>query len=238
MEELLARLAALERENARLKARAAIENLAAEYQDLMLSGQMLRIADTLWSNDEDVRLEYTSSGIYEGQAALRYFYDKDAKPGHLDAYQLTTPHITISDDAISARGVWGMIGAESDVGELMPGSTRSPVQEKLLSSTDAEGRGYRAEWVWQRLEMELKNENGTWKIRALHIHELFRCPYDQSWVAWAKERQATDAYRTDELFTPDSATDAEKRPPEFNASFATSRHWQYDLDALPPYSLL
>lgn len=238
MDELTARLEALERENALLRARAEIENLAARYQDLVLSAQGLRILHELWSDKPDIRLEYAHSGVYEGPERVFFYYDKAPAPGRFSVYQLTTPHIEIFPDGLSARGVWSVIGAESDAGELGPLPPASAFERALLSSRDGLGRVYRAEWLWQRLEMLLRKEDGSWRIYSLHIHELFRCPYDRSWVDWALERQKTDGMRTDAYFTPASVPEEQQRPPEFNASFASTRHWQYAPDALPPEELL
>lgn len=238
MDELLARLDALKKENARLRARAEIENLAAKYQDLALSCQGMRILSELWSQQPDIRLEYAHSGVYEGPDRVCFYYDKAPTAGRLEVYQLTTPHIEVSPDGLSARGVWSVIGAESDAGELGIFPPETSVQRALLSSEDGMGRRYRAEWLWQRLEMLLRVENSEWRIYSLHIHELFRCPFDRSWVEWALERQKTDGLRTDAYFTPASVPEEQQRPPEFNASFATTEHWQYSPDAVPPRGIL
>ncbi len=238
MDELITRIEALERENALLRARAEIENLAAKYQDLTLSCQGMRILSELWSHQPDIRLEYAHSGVYAGHERVCFYYDKAPAAGRFEVYQLTTPHIEISPDGISARGVWGVIGAESNAGDLGNVPPKTSVERALLSSEDGLGRRYRAEWLWQRLEMMLRIENGEWRIYSLHIHELFRCPFDQSWVEWALERQKTDGLRTDAYFTPASVPEEEQRPPEFNASFATTEHWQYAPDAMPPKGLL
>ncbi len=238
MDDLLYRIEALEMENARLRARAEIENLAAKYEDWTLSCQGMRILNELWSRKGDVRLEYAHSGVYEGIERISFYYDKTPAAGRFDVYQLTTPYIEVSADGLHARGVWSVIGAESDAGEVGGQVPRTIAERALLSSEDEMGRRYRAEWLWQRMEMLLRVENGQWKIYSLHIWELFRCPFDRSWVDWALERQATDGLRTDAYFTPAGVPEEQQRPPEFNASFATTEHWQYSPDTLPPRGIL
>jgi hypothetical protein len=238
MDEIISRIEALERENARLRARAEVQNVAARYADLMLSGQSRRVLPELWSSDEGIRLEYCASGVYEGRERIEFFFDKEPTAGKFSAYQLTTPYIEIAEDGLSARGVWGVIGAESDAGERGPNPPQTAAQRAILSSEDGDGLRYRAEWVWQRMEIVFRLEGGAWRIFSMHVHELFRCPYDESWVTWAEKRWETDGLRLDALFDPAGVPDGEKRPPEFNASFATTRHWQYSPDAPPPYGVV
>ncbi len=237
MEELLIRMEKLEKELAALRARTQIEDLGARYADMMLAGDSRKILEELWVSDGDIRFETGSSGVYEGER-VRFFYDKEAVPGRFIALQLTTPYIKTDEEARNARALWMVIGAECDAGELGCIPPKDEMEKALLSSEDKNGKRYKAEWFWQRMEALLVQENGAWKIRSLHMREIFRTPYDKSWVEWADVRQLTDGLRTDALFTPASASEEELRPPEFNASYATTDHWQYRTDALPPKRLI
>ncbi len=238
MEELLRRIEALEKENARLRARAEIEDLGARIADLTLCFRGDRIADELWSHSEDIRIEVGASGIYEGRQRVGWYYDKAPKAGRFAAVQLTTPHIGIDEDGQTAHALWMVIATEGDAGELGPEPPKNSVERELLSSTDNNGRRYRCEWVWQRMELSARREDGVWKVFSLHLWELFRSPYDESWVSWSSKRAPADGLRSESQFIPDSAAPAERRPPEFNASFASTGHWQYQTDALPPEPLL
>lgn len=237
MDDIRLKLEILEKENAVLRSRGQIENLGARYADMNLSCRCREIFDELWADDPEIRLEIGSSGVYEGER-VRFYYRKDAVPGRFVAMQLTTPHIVIKENPDYAEANWMVTGAETDAGDLGLCPAKDLAEREILSSEDEKGRRYRAEWFWQRMEMKLKKQNGEWKIFSLHIREIFRCPYDKSWVLWAKERQETDGLRTDEMFIPSDASEEELRPPEFHASYASTDHWQYDTDAFPPKGLL
>lgn len=227
------RLDALEQELARRRDREEIENLAARYQHYWTAGQGGRIVDELWARRaEDVSSEVGPSGVYIGLERLASYYQKEAAAGRLTVHTMTTPDIQVAGDGRTARGLWLSIGSESDAGELGEHPPKTLQERLLLTSRDSQGRAYRAEWVWQKFAVDFLREDGRWKLWHLHVYELFRCPYQTDWVAFSSQRQALDGLRTDTLFTPDRLPPP-GAPREFNATEASTFHWQYAVDAVP-----
>ncbi len=233
MSDLERRLEALEARLAAAEARQEIAGLMGRYALWYSAGQGGRIVRELWSQAEDVGVEYGASGVYDGLWKVKTFYLKEAVPGRLDTVAFSSPAITLDPAGASARGSWTAFATQTDAGELgsapvPPGSNR----RVLFTSRTADGRGYRAEVLLQHYEVEFRREGGDWKIRRLRVGEYFRCPWDRDWVAFARERFDTDGVWLESLFETSMPL-----PPEAHGenlpSRPTSRHWQYTLDGLP-----
>lgn len=231
-EALLSRLDMLERELRRVSDRDEIENLISTYQYFFSAGLGERIVSELWAHStDDVSNEFGASGVYEGLRKLATYYEKDLVPGRYSVHAMTTPCIEVYGD--TAQGLWTSIGTETDAGEL---GSRPPenVQERmLLTSETADGKAYKSEWVWQRYIVDFIREDGGWRIQRLHACEILRCPFDESWVTFAEKRFALDGIRIDAEYTSNKPYPPDV-PHENHASRATSYHWQYTTDALPP----
>lgn len=229
-EKLAQRLEALEQRVSLLEDKAAIENLMAKHNYYFSAGQGRRIVPELWTKDEKASLEYGASGVYGALWKVLTFYVNDEVPGRFATFTAANQWLSVAGDGRTARGVWMVVGTETDAGDL---SGRPPAQDDqrqvLLSSQTPSGERYRAEVLLQKHEARFVKEDGCWKIHDLHIGEYFRCPAGSDWVACAKTRQVTDGMWLEYLFeTPDPLPARENLP-----SGATTWHWQYDVDALP-----
>lgn len=231
-----ARLEAMERRLSALEDREQIQDLMAKHNFFFSSGQGRRIVPELWSKSDEASLEYGASGVYRNLWKVRTFYVNYDTPGRLLTFAAANRWLTVSEDGQRARGVWMVLGTESDAGDL--GSVppaQNDQRRVLLSSRDEAGRAYRAEVLFQKHEAEFRKEEGVWKIFRLHISEFFRYPAGRDWVSYAKERQVTDGMWLEYFFdTPDPLPFIENLP-----NGPTTYHWQYDTDALPelPFAL-
>ena len=231
MDELLSRLDALEREVQALRDRQALYGLLSEYEHLATSGQSLRIFEQLWASGEDVTMEWGPSGVYRGRMSVTFFYDKDPQPGRFAAWSLSTPYLTLDGDR--AAGVCTATVMETDAGDLGPRPPKDLAERRLMSDT-LDAAQFRAEWLRARMEFSFRREADGWRICALRVGELLRAPNRGDWVTFSQTRVPTDGLRTDALFLPSHIPPMPQNPPEFHASRASSRFWQYTPAALPP----
>ena len=215
----------------RLEARGEIEDLLGEYLHLRMAGDGQGILDRIWSGREDIRIEYGASGPYQSRAKVATFYQKDHLPGKFTLMQANTPVIRVARDGRSARGLWMVLGAETDAGDLGPEPPADPNRRALLSSQTPEGKAYTAEWMFLRLGADFVKEAGQWRLWHLHVYEILRAPFDQDWVQYATKRFETDGMRLDALFRSNLPF-AEDGPPENLATGASTCHWQYTVDGL------
>lgn len=233
VEELNRRVDMLERQIAFCQAQTEIEQLMSKYQFYYAGGAEARIPAELWTADEnDCSIEVGASGVYMGKLQLSTYYEKDNLPGRLNVHTLNTPYIAVAEDLRAARGIWISIGAETDAGELGAAPPQTLEAEKLLTSRTADGKRFKAEWVWQKFAVDFVKESGAWKIKHLHIYEIFRCPYDENWVTWSQKRFETDGIRLESLFTSNIPYGPE-RPFENLPTEGSTFHWQYTVDSAP-----
>ena len=223
------RLSALEQKVACLEDRACIENLMAKHYFWFSMGQGRRIAEELWSKSDDASIEYGASGVYRKHWKVKSFYVKEKIPGCLTTFTAANRWLTVSADGQQARGVWMVIGTETDAGDLSSEPPKPNDQRRILfSSETGDQKAYRAEVLLQSHEVLFRKETGEWKIVCLHIGEFFRCPAGSDWVRYARERQVTDGMWLEAKFeTPDPLPWFENLP-----SSPTTWHWQYDPDAV------
>jgi len=229
-EKLLQRLESLEKRVSLLEDKAAIENLMAKHNFYFSAGQGRRIVPELWTKDENASLEYGASGVYGARWKVLTYYVNFEVPGKFSTFTAANRWLSVAEDGRSAKGVWMVVGTETDAGDLASDPPVEGDQRRvLLSSTTERGECYRAEVLLQKHEARFVKEDGGWKIHDLHISEYFRCPANSDWVAYAKTRQVTDGMWLEAMFeTPDPIPSHENLP-----SGATTCHWQYDVDALP-----
>lgn len=233
LENLERRSDVLERRLAALQARAEISELMGRYAVYYGAGCGERIVRELWSQEEDVSLEYGASGIYDGLWKIKTFYISEAIPGRLDTVAFSSPAITLAEDGTTAQGSWTAFGTQSDAGDLgenpvPPGSNR----RVLFTSSTSDGKQYRAEVLLQRYEVDFRLERTGWKIRRLHVVEYFRCPFGEDWVSFARRRFDTDGVWLESLFETPMPLPAESHG-ENLPSRSSSWHWQYTVDSIP-----
>lgn len=235
---LEARLAALEKKVTAIADREEICNLVAKHNFYYSAGQGSRIVPELWSLDESASIEYGASGVYAGDRGtwkISTFYVKPVIPGKFATFTASNPHISVSGDGKTAFGVWMVFGTETDAGDLAAVAPAQDDQRRVLLSSEKDGKAYRAEVLLQKHAYSFVKVDGTWKIHNLHVSEYFRCPAGSDWVAYAKERQATDGMWLEDLFEsleeiyPRWGTRRAENLPSGSSTY----HWQYDVDAVP-----
>lgn len=233
IEALQAEVQQLREECQRNRDRDLIENLVSRYQYYFAAGLGDRIVDELWAHEvTTVSNEFGASGVYRGLRKVRTYYQKDVVPGRFNMHTMTTPAIEIAGDGKTAKGVWMSIGVETDAGDLGPKPVEGYEQRKLLTSTTADGKRFKAEWMWQKFEIEFIKEKTGWKIWHLHAYDVFRCPYDENWVTYAEKRFQIDGLGIEAIYTKNVPYGPDE-PPENNADVPTTSHWQYTVDAAP-----
>ena len=225
----------------RLEARGEIENLMARYQHYYTLRNSQAILDELWAEDVcGITLEDRFYGVYEGRsgafpdAGMKTYYDSamgfgyaSDHPGKLVVYTLTTQALEVAADGLTARGLWLSIGAEGDGGELSYPDLGRPdrkVSGVHLTSVTADGKRYQADWVWQKIAVDLIRRETGWRIWHMHIYDIFRCPFGQDWVTFSAQRPAlNELWAVERCFTPYG------KPPGHGCQY----HWEYSLDSQP-----
>ena len=210
----------------RLEARAEVENIIGTYCHLLFAGEGGQIMDELWSRSEEVSIEIGASGRYSTREKVATYYQKDHIAGKFTLLLPVTPVIETAADGRSARGMWFVLGLDSDAGDLGTGDSE---ERALLTSKTAEGKAYRAECAVWRLGADFIREGEQWRILHLHQYDLVRFPCGSDWVRFAEERYATDGIRLDAMFRSNLPF-AEERAPENLANSPTPYHWQYRVD--------
>lgn len=215
----------------RLEIRAEVENLIGTYCHLLFAGEGGQIMEELWSASEDVSIEIGASGRYVTREKVATYYQKDRIAGKFVLLLPVTPVIEAAGDGETARGLWFVLGLESDAGDLGAEEVMDADRRTLFTSKTDDGKAYRAECTVQRLGADFIKEVGEWKILHLHQYDMLRFPCGSDWVRFAEERFATDGLCLDALFRSNLPF-PEDRPPENLANSPTSYHWQYRGDGL------
>jgi hypothetical protein len=175
---LLARLAYLETQTARLQGASAVKRLQRAlgyYLDHALWDE----ATQLFS--DDATLEMGLDGVYRGSERIReYLYAlgggrSGPQPGKLHEWFQLQPVVSVASDARSAKGRWR---AFIIAGEL----------------------GRQALWGEGPYECEYVNAKGVWKIASLHWYQTFIVPYEGGWSA---HRDSTDGKLISGSLRPD-----------------------------------
>ena len=246
------RLDRLEKRLQRMEDRAAIENLMGRYQYLHTANHDLEIVDQFWSHREDAQIEEGFYGVYAGwqfQSVADFYSEKYGmdrytpprpanepegpvgpefppeaprkKAGKLVVHTMTTPVIEVAEDGQTAKGIWISAGHESGV--FGPGEL-SGIPRIDNASPDEDGDRILADWVWLKYGVDFVKEGEEWKILRLHIYSIFRCPYDENWVAFSK-RYAEEEADMDSLHRFGMSGTTPLKP--------STGYWRYSPEAVP-----
>jgi hypothetical protein len=179
--DVRSRLAAVQTRATRIDDINEIENLQGSYgyyADKMLWDEVVDLFA------DDGTLEIGPSGVYVGKDSIRRYLLSlsGGKQGPLegvlnDHFQLQ-PIITVADDGLTAKGRW-----------------------RLFLMTGVSGAGSGGNWGEGVYENEYVNENGVWKIRALHWFANFVAPYEGGWLN--ADPKAIESYAMGRGVTPD-----------------------------------
>lgn len=175
LEQILARLDALELEAEKARAYRDCQNIMSTYS-YYHSASRHREYMELWAKRDDCTLEMPW-GIYDGYDSIykcyvvdhgsredmppERFSGRDALPV-LFMHHLDTTVLEVADDAMTARGAW-----------LSPGHATLPDREH-------EGE-FTAMWQFSKYGVDFIKENGEWKIWHMRIYPLFKGPVGKDW---------------------------------------------------------
>jgi hypothetical protein len=156
---LAARITALEARVDRAASIDAIKRLQAAYGFYLEEGLWDQAADLF---AEDGTIEIGLDGVYDGRERVRaYLYamggGRSVLPaGRLNEHLQVMPVVTLAADGLTAKARW---------------------REILLVGVYGEDGA----WGEGPMEVDYVQENGVWKIRALHWYESLLAPYEGGW---------------------------------------------------------
>lgn len=172
MEELESKINELETKTRRLEDTIEIMNLQSRYNYYMELNYENRIASELFAQkDPNVKCEICDSGVFEGIESVKRLWsamqEGNKIRGFLGTVMISTPHIQISTDGKTARGMWHAFGPNS-----LPATVYPCEQQNLLTAI----------WLLGKYDNEYVKEDGKWKIRSLRVVVFFRASYEHGWI--------------------------------------------------------
>lgn len=157
------RLAALERQVARIEDRHQIEILMGHYAVNHNQKNMHNTPRFYALSMPDVSVEIADRGRYEGEKNVRQLFEanyqiEDLK-GNFLTHWLTTRMLEVAGDGQTARGVWWSPGAEAIVKDGTP----------------------QAVWSFITYAIDFIKENGVWKFWHFRVFNVVKCDYEKGW---------------------------------------------------------
>jgi len=157
------RIQLLEKSTERLWAIQEIHNLVGKYATYHTPKTFSKTIELFALKQPDVSAEIADWGVYIGPDRIVTLYadvHKEPLVGTMFEHQFTTPMIQVAGDGKTAKGAW-----------FSPGHETHPVNGKL-----------QAFWCWVKYGADFIKEEGQWKIWHWHVYDIFKCPYEKSWV--------------------------------------------------------
>jgi len=163
------RLVKIERDVQRVKDMWEVQNLMNRYEYLLSHDQLERVP-ALFSKREDVKVQISTWGIWEGPQAIYDLMVKNhswiqrdetnkIRPGSLFMNTNCGPIIEIAGDGKTAKGVW-----------VCPGFGTPMTENGLISN-----------WQWCIRATDFIKEEGEWRIWHYLAQGLFSTSYDKPW---------------------------------------------------------
>ncbi len=180
------KIASLEAENFRLKARGEVENIFNRYHFYHNAFRDDLIKD-LWvkRGTEGIRAVYTNTGEYTNYGSvMEYHENRPAPKGKLILHMSTTPVIEVAADGKTAKGVWIMAGTESG---LTDPEHAEKMPDYMFSPQVVNGKKVWAHWVWCKYALDFLFQDGEWKILTFRCYEIARAPFEENWVSFASK---------------------------------------------------
>jgi hypothetical protein len=162
----------LKKQVERLEAYNEIQNLVAKYEVIHTPLTEHQSAELFALKQPDVSVEIAMWGKTVGPENIKRTWPKRVDPesggettmaGGMFEHDLTTPVIQVAKDGQTAKGLWFSPGHE----------TMRDEAGKLV-----------AHWCWGKFAADFIKEDGQWKIWHYHWFDVFRTPYDKSWVEY------------------------------------------------------
>jgi hypothetical protein len=214
MNQIEARLSALEKELAEAKIEIArhesaqqIANLMCRYENLHSSHRWKEQEECFALKTPGVRAIFNGA-VYEGADGIRSHYtgllqeaEKNVS-GRLYAHELLTPAIEVAKDNESAKAYFSSLGFETLV---MPDGRRKSL------------------WSFCKFRFGFVREDGEWKIYRFDMHGTFNTPFDGP--GWSEEPYLigfanTDVDNSDPRWSPNAVIN---RDPDGNPLYVTLR---------------
>lgn len=148
-----------------------IRNLMSRFAIFCSAGQYVRAAK-LFSDTDQVYLQQSDVGIYEGKSSVAAYFaqlEQNAVAGSFRMMPITTEVIEVADDRETAQGMWFINGL----------SAIKDVENPDVPAADL--------WINDKLAVEFICENGQWRILRMNISEEIRATYHKSWGEYAVE---------------------------------------------------
>jgi len=189
IEELEAKIQKMDKIVTRSQDILDIMNLKNRYIHWMETNNGHRVWPELWCHDDPrLRVEICDGGVYEGPESVRRYYETmgkgnisfqgqlTPKRGVLNNMFVASPCIVVSKDGKTAKGLWHLFGPHAFHCTPPPGD-----QEKLT-----------AYWHFAKYNDEYIKVDGKWKYLSVHVLQIFRTPYDKSWLEVQNVRRTPD----------------------------------------------
>lgn len=139
---------------------------------------------TLFADRQDSTLEIEENGVYKGIGHIREWFKAFYEAGPFVGVQfernLTSPQIVIAGDGMSARGVWEVVGHDTDPRNKENGSSEG--NSAVL-------------WNWGTIRADFINIGCEWKIWHYHYYQRMSAPFYRSWADCQKSAAFTGPYR-------------------------------------------
>lgn len=216
IQELKKKMAKLNLEIERLQAADDCENLMDKYQYYHMRGMHKEETELLALKTPGVCVEMLW-GIYdEPEGVLRWQksegYGKPQKAGKLPLHAMCTPIIEVARDGQTVKGVWLMLGAET---EKRPDGSVT------------------CNWAAGRFAMDFVKEDGRWKIWKYVTTGALLAPFEKGWLEGNMNRAEL------EKLIESALADQGDRRPDRRPSFpfmANKGEWQENIPPVPlPY---
>lgn len=163
-------LNSMKHEIERLQAYNEIQNLVAKYEVIHTPLTEHQSTELFALKQPDVSVEIAMWGKTVGPENIKRTWqrmenveDDATMAGGMFEHDLTTPVIQVAKDGKTAKGLWFSPGHE----------TLRDENGKLV-----------AHWCWGKFAADFIKEDGEWKIWHYHWFDVFRTPYDKSWVEY------------------------------------------------------
>ena len=131
----------------------------------------------LFARRQDSTLEIEDNGVYKGIDHIREWFKAFYEAGPFVGVQfernLTSPQVVVAGDGMSARGVWEVVGHDTEA------------RNKENGSRDGNPAVL---WNWGAIRADFLKIDGEWKIWHYHYYQRLSAPFYRSWVDCADDR--------------------------------------------------
>jgi hypothetical protein len=142
-----------------------ISNIMGRYAAYVIANKWALLGQEFALDEPDVRENVPAPG-QQGAAVREYFASRDQQTlpeGVMHQHTFLSPIIEVAGDGKTAKGMWDAPGIDVGNGNAM------------------------AAWTWLKYAVDFKREADGWKIWHLHVYQVWRAPYGDSWSAMVQQ---------------------------------------------------